>query len=189
MRASSAVRLFTAATVSSLEQLDSCLQQDPLKRLTQERACRRGMTAPQPRWRASTSWTRWSVSARTIYCTHRNWETPCLRSLCAPGTPAAGVQVLQGCMCSTSPGLSQAARLQVIFNKPASVAVAVERQGGTTSVKLPRGKGVVHFETEITLRVGDDGRFTQATLGLDLTLRDVQKQLKANGHPWEIGEA
>lgn len=46
----------------------------------------------------------------------------------------------------------------------------------------------VNWELDAVLRVGEDGQYRQATLGLDLTLRDVQKKLKANGHPWEIAK-
>ncbi|MEC7120868.1 MAG: fumarylacetoacetate hydrolase family protein [Pseudomonadota bacterium] len=63
----------------------------------------------------------------------------------------------------------------------------------------PQGQGECHFETELCVRIGQPlYQATQAqaaaaidgvTLGLDLTLRDVQATLKANGHPWERAKA
>ncbi|KAK9823781.1 hypothetical protein WJX72_005448 [[Myrmecia] bisecta] len=75
----------------------------------------------------------------------------------------------------------------VIFNKPGSVAVVVPSQGDTIAVALPADRGVVHHEIEIVLRLRG-GAIEAVTLGLDLTLRDVQTKLKKNGHAWEIGK-
>jgi len=76
----------------------------------------------------------------------------------------------------------------MVFTKPNHSVVAMD--GGT--VELPGNVGEVHFELEIVLRVGEgytpgadiDNIFDAMTLGLDLTLRDVQSKLKAKGHPW-----
>ncbi|MHA6482644.1 fumarylacetoacetate hydrolase family protein [Paenibacillus sp. strain BS8-2] len=76
----------------------------------------------------------------------------------------------------------------MVFTKPSHSVTAME--GGT--IELPGGAGEVHFELEIVLRVGEgyvpgapaDECFDAITLGLDLTLRDVQSTLKAKGHPW-----
>lgn len=78
--------------------------------------------------------------------------------------------------------------VQVLFNKPFSACVCATSSGDTVNVSLPTGRGVVHFETEIVLQVGPANTISDVTLGLDLTLRDVQKGLKQNGHPWEIGK-
>ena len=78
--------------------------------------------------------------------------------------------------------------MQVIFNKPWSCAVCAAKNGDTISVSLPEHRGTVHFETEIVLRVGPGDSIADVTLGLDLTLRDLQKRLKQNSHPWEIGK-
>ena len=81
--------------------------------------------------------------------------------------------------------------MPIVFLKPASCAVfAKKQQGGQEGelplavVKVPRDRGSCHYETELVLRVGADGRtFDAVTIGLDLTLRDVQNECKKTGHP------
>lgn len=82
----------------------------------------------------------------------------------------------------------------ILFLKPATAAVPL-----TDGIELPRGRGECHHETEITVLIGH--RLKDASeaechlaiagigLGLDLTLRDVQNELKKKGHPWEIAKA
>jgi 2-keto-4-pentenoate hydratase/2-oxohepta-3-ene-1,7-dioic acid hydratase in catechol pathway len=76
----------------------------------------------------------------------------------------------------------------VLFLKPPSIAVFAESMGQTLKVKLPQGKGSVHHECEILLRLDKNGVIQQLSLGLDMTLRDVQADLKKKGHPWEVGK-
>lgn len=77
----------------------------------------------------------------------------------------------------------------VLFLKPPSAAVAVKAGENRVAVKLPRGRGSVHYETEIVLHLGPDAStFDAATLGLDLTLRDVQAAARAKGSPWETAK-
>jgi len=82
----------------------------------------------------------------------------------------------------------------VIFMKPASCAVTEAQP-----IALPRGAGAVHHEAELVVMLRGGGRniaLDQATswiegitLGLDLTLRDVQNTLKNKGAPWELAKA
>lgn len=82
----------------------------------------------------------------------------------------------------------------VIFMKPAS---AVVPEGG--SIPLPRNRGGVHYEAELVVMLTGGGRdipvkhaldcIAGLTLGLDLTLRDLQTELKNKGKPWEIAKA
>jgi len=82
----------------------------------------------------------------------------------------------------------------VIFMKPPSCIVPVGR-----SLRLPRAAGAVHHEAELVVALsggGTDIAEDQAlqhvaafTLGLDLTLRDLQNQLKNAGKPWELSKA
>lgn len=81
----------------------------------------------------------------------------------------------------------------VIFMKPAS-SIVEEGQ----AIPLPRGKGSIHHEAELVVMLtggGADipvedalGQVAGITLGLDLTLRDLQTQLKQKGAPWEIAK-
>lgn len=76
----------------------------------------------------------------------------------------------------------------MLFVKPTHAATAMDGR----ALALPDDRGAVHFETELVLaaarayepgiRFGD--MFAAFTVGLDLTLRDVQEKLKAKGQPW-----
>ena len=82
----------------------------------------------------------------------------------------------------------------LLFLKPATSAVDLH-----APLRLPQGLGSVHHETELALLIGaplTDASPQQAKaaiagigLALDLTLRDVQDQLKKQGHPWERAKA
>jgi 2-keto-4-pentenoate hydratase/2-oxohepta-3-ene-1,7-dioic acid hydratase in catechol pathway len=81
----------------------------------------------------------------------------------------------------------------VIFMKPVS-SVVEEGQ----DIPLPRGKGSIHHEAEMVVMLTGGGadipledalsQVAGITLGLDLTLRDLQTQLKQKGAPWEIAK-
>jgi fumarylpyruvate hydrolase len=74
------------------------------------------------------------------------------------------------------------------FFKPPSCLV----QSPDQPVPLPKNRGSVHHECEIVYRIRRENRrlfFDKMTLGLDLTLRDVQNELKKKGHPWEASKA
>ncbi|MFB6258067.1 MAG: fumarylacetoacetate hydrolase family protein [Flavobacteriales bacterium] len=57
----------------------------------------------------------------------------------------------------------------------------------------------LHFETELILRIGRDGKdipkeradhyIEGVGIGFDLTARDIQEELKRNGHAWEKAKA
>lgn len=82
----------------------------------------------------------------------------------------------------------------ILFIKPPSSLRAL-----ADGIVIPQGLGECHFETELCIRIGmplKNANREQAalaidavTLGLDLTLRDLQNTLKANGHPWERAKA
>jgi len=82
----------------------------------------------------------------------------------------------------------------ILFIKPASSAVPFAPE-----FSIPQEKGSVHHELEIALLIGqplnraNESEVVEAIagigLGLDLTLRDVQDQLKAKGHPWELAKS
>ena len=82
----------------------------------------------------------------------------------------------------------------ILFIKPASSLTALDQP-----LQLPQGQGEVHHEVEIALLIKEPLRNADAKtalwsmagygVALDLTLRDVQNQLKKNGHPWERAKA
>lgn len=73
----------------------------------------------------------------------------------------------------------------IIFLKPPSCLTVVK--SNDACITLPKSS-VIHHELELVLRLQEGGQgwsFSHFTLGLDLTLRDEQKELKARGQPWE----
>lgn len=82
----------------------------------------------------------------------------------------------------------------VLFIKPADAACEIG-----DSISIPADRGSVHHELEIAILIGErlvnaNLEQTQAAiagvgLGLDLTLRDLQDELKAKSLPWERSKA
>lgn len=103
-------------------------------------------------------------SIRNIYCVGRNY---------AQHAAELGNDV------PTSP---------MIFMKPTHAAALMNGQ----DITLPGSVGEVHYEAELVIRIGKshtagiaaDDMIKSYALGIDLTLRDVQSELKKKGHPW-----
>jgi 5-carboxymethyl-2-hydroxymuconate isomerase len=82
----------------------------------------------------------------------------------------------------------------VLFMKPASSILA---DGGT--VVIPPAAGSCHHEIELAVLIGKAGKQIEEAaaldhvagygVALDLTLRDLQNELKTKGLPWEIAKA
>lgn len=80
----------------------------------------------------------------------------------------------------------------VVFTKPTHCLY--EANGGV--MELPNDRGEVHYEAELVLKVGKDYErdrsldemISEMTIGLDLTLRDLQTELKEKEHPWLLAK-
>lgn len=82
----------------------------------------------------------------------------------------------------------------VLFIKPPSVLRSCNSSGGQIELSLPSHSSEVHHEIELVFRVRKGGyrlSFEEAlksidavTVGLDMTLRDLQTQAKKSGAPW-----
>lgn len=93
----------------------------------------------------------------------------------------------------------------LLFMKPASSVVFLTSQAADTRVSDPQDNYIVrpdpatfgetHYEAELCIQLSADlvkaspeqakAAIGGVSLGLDLTLRELQSQLKAKGHPWE----
>jgi len=81
----------------------------------------------------------------------------------------------------------------VLFMKPASSVI-----GDGEAVRIPSYSQECHYEVELALLIGKECRAVSAEsameyvagygVAIDMTLRDVQNQLKAKGLPWEIAK-
>ena len=91
-------------------------------------------------------------------------------------------------------GENRASSEPVVFMKPASSLVPPGQP-----LNCPIQSTKLHHEVEAVLLIGDEGKnilkadslsfIAGITIGLDLTLRDVQNRLKKAGHPWELSKA
>ncbi len=78
----------------------------------------------------------------------------------------------------------------IIFMKPKSALVQ-----NHTPFYYPEFTNELHYECELVVRVSKNGKYIQEkhasnyynaiSVGIDFTARDIQKQLKEKGHPWE----
>ena len=81
----------------------------------------------------------------------------------------------------------------VLFMKPASSVI-----GDGETVRIPDYSEECHYEVELAVLIGTQARNTGEEkaldcvagygVAIDMTLRDVQNQLKAKGLPWEIAK-
>jgi acylpyruvate hydrolase len=81
----------------------------------------------------------------------------------------------------------------VLFMKPASSVI-----GDGDTVRIPPYSQECHYEIELAVLIGKQCRAVSADkaleyvagygVGIDMTLRDVQNQLKSKGLPWEIAK-
>lgn len=81
----------------------------------------------------------------------------------------------------------------LVFMKPPSALLVNEKP-----FYYPEFTKDLHYELEVVLKICKNGRHVQpefasgyyqeVTLGIDFTARDVQSELKAKGHPWEIAK-
>lgn len=82
----------------------------------------------------------------------------------------------------------------VIFMRPRSCLVAAGEE-----IHFPRHGQLLHYEVEVVVRIGKSGRdinetealshIDAVTLGVDLTLRDLQIEARENGLPWDAAKA
>ena len=84
------------------------------------------------------------------------------------------------------------------FLKPAD-AIVVAEAGHTATIPYPSLTGNLHHEIELVVAIGRGGRNIKAAdaashiygyaVGLDMTRRDLQNDMKKQGRPWCIGKA
>ena len=84
------------------------------------------------------------------------------------------------------------------FMKPADALVAVA-EGETGVIAYPTLTANLHHEIELVVAIGQGGSGIAAAdaaahiwgyaVGLDMTRRDLQGEMKKQGRPWEIGKA
>ncbi len=82
----------------------------------------------------------------------------------------------------------------VVFMKPASAL-----RGSGDEILIPDFADEVHYETELVVQISKEGYnisekdaqdyISGITVGLDLTLRGIQSELKEKGLPWERAKA
>lgn len=82
----------------------------------------------------------------------------------------------------------------VIFMKPKNAILLPNKP-----FYYPEFSDNIHYECELVVKVCKNGKYiqekfahkyyNQVTVGLDLTARDLQKELKSQGLPWELSKA
>ena len=74
------------------------------------------------------------------------------------------------------------------FMKPNDALVPVAA-GETGTIAYPSLTANLHHEVELVVALGPGGRIFGHAVGLDMTRRDLQGEMKKQGRPWEIGKA
>lgn len=82
----------------------------------------------------------------------------------------------------------------VIFMKPKNAVLLPEKP-----LYYPEFTDDLQYECEVVVKICKNGKYIQerfahkyyneVTVGIDFTARDLQKELKEKGHPWELAKA
>jgi len=82
----------------------------------------------------------------------------------------------------------------IIFMKPATAILKDDKD-----FYLPEFSKEVHYEVELVIKISKNGKhivkrfakdyYDEISLGIDVTARDLQAELKSKGHPWELAKA
>lgn len=91
--------------------------------------------------------------------------------------------------------LSDVPAAPVLFMKPDTALLSTDKK----HFYIPDFTSDVHYEAEIVVKIDKVGKniaerfahryYNEVTIGIDLTARDVQSELKKKGLPWEISKA
>ena len=89
---------------------------------------------------------------------------------------------------------SKTGKYPVVFMKPVTSIVS-----SGELIQAPEHGHTLHHEAEVVVLLSGGGKnilmdkalshVAGMTLGLDLTLRDVQSEMKKRGHPWELSKS
>jgi acylpyruvate hydrolase len=81
----------------------------------------------------------------------------------------------------------------VIFSKPDTALLK-----NNDAFFYPDFSNEIDYETELVIKISKEGKYIDSkfaakyyeeiALGIDFTARDLQKELKSKGHPWEIAK-
>lgn len=74
------------------------------------------------------------------------------------------------------------------FLKPADTVVPVA-EGETGRIVYPTLTKNLHHEIELVVAIGPGASIFGYAVGLDMTRRDLQNEMKKQGRPWSIGKA
>lgn len=90
---------------------------------------------------------------------------------------------------------TDAATAPVLFMKPDTAILSTDKK----NFYIPDFTTEVHYEAEIVVKICKVGKniaerfahryYEEVTIGLDMTARDLQAELKQKGLPWEIAKA
>ena len=117
------------------------------------------------------------ITPRRIFCIGKNYEEH-IRELGDTDIPLP----------------SKSGERPVVFMKPVTSIVSLGEL-----IHIPTHGSILNHEVEVVILLNSGGKnilldealshVAGVTLGLDLTLRDVQAEMKKTGHPWELSKS
>lgn len=76
----------------------------------------------------------------------------------------------------------------MIFLKPPSTLLQSPSWNARIKCPIPSNRGQVHYECELVFKLDSHAKPIAATIGIDLTLRTLQAELKKKAHPWTLSK-